>query len=403
MTTRFARMQKKCIQTFVALLLVGLMLFQPLASVAARDFAGHWAESYITLLTDMGIVTGDEHGNTNPENNITRAEFIAVIVRTFGLTAGGNVSANFPDVASGRWYHTNFAIARYHGIITGDDRGHANPSNDITRLEATVILARALDATLTGATTSFTDNDAIPPWGRASVAAMTEQEIITGFPGGYFRPQQNLTRAEGFALIARIINRNLIPDRPVAVGLVQPPPIVTVPPIEDPPEPTTAPPPVTTAPSTAPPATTTTAAPTTTTTGSTDTGAGSPPTATTAPPVATTTAPSVVTTAPPATTPAVTTTPAAATTPPPAPTLPPGSNATLLNYFNVGIQNIGGVAFIILEPIGSLPPIHRFFILATEHDAIWNNVVTVNGVQQFRFAIEGDYNHESQLGLVTTN
>ena len=39
---------------------------------------------------------------------------------------------------------------------------------------------------------------------------MVEHGLIGGFPDGSFRPGSNLTRAEGFALIARIINAGLL-------------------------------------------------------------------------------------------------------------------------------------------------------------------------------------------------
>ena len=179
----------------------------PASVLAANEYANHWAEGYITLLVNKGIVTGDRHGNIHPDNNITRAEFVALTVRTFELAEVADT--NFPDVVPGRWYYPYFAIARQAGIVQGGSGGNANPAVNITRAEVAVILARTLNITADIAATAFTDNSDIPHWAMDSVAAMTERGLITGFPNGTFMPQRSLTRAEGFALIARIINMGL--------------------------------------------------------------------------------------------------------------------------------------------------------------------------------------------------
>lgn len=43
------------------------------------DCVGHWAENHINKLYNYGIVNGDENGNFNPDQPITRAE-VAVMV-----------------------------------------------------------------------------------------------------------------------------------------------------------------------------------------------------------------------------------------------------------------------------------------------------------------------------------
>ena len=49
--------------------------------VEFQDITGHWAKDAINSMGSRMIVTGDSNGNFNPDQNITRAEFAAIMVR----------------------------------------------------------------------------------------------------------------------------------------------------------------------------------------------------------------------------------------------------------------------------------------------------------------------------------
>ena len=49
------------------------------------DIAGHWAEEAINKWSEKGIIYG-YNGRFNPDSDITRAEFCAIINRIFGFT-----------------------------------------------------------------------------------------------------------------------------------------------------------------------------------------------------------------------------------------------------------------------------------------------------------------------------
>lgn len=330
--TKLTKAHKKCAKMFVALLVSGLLLFQPLANVvAASDFWGHWAQGYIAQLMNEGVVQGDDQGRVNPENNITRAEFTAIVVRAFDFAPQTGSVAGFPDVAAGQWYYSYFATARREGIVQGDDLGRANPSANITRVEATVILARVLDLPVPTVTTNFADSATIPAWAASGVATMVDRGVVIGYPDGNFRPQWNLTRAEAFAMLARLSG---------LLGVEEPP--TTEPPTT---EPTTTQP-VTTAPATTQPTTT---APTGG--GGGGWGGGTP-------------------------------------TPQPTP-------AVLANYFNVGIEVAGGISFIILEPLSATPAQNgtqfNFLVNNGLRQTVWVDPVTVDGQRQYRLALVGEF------------
>ena len=181
----------------------------PLGTLA-EDISSHWAAESINFLMELGIIKGDDNGDINPNNFITRAEFVTIINRAFGFTEKGEL--NFPDVKSNAWYYDDFAIAKNQGYIMGYEDGNANPGKPITRAEVAVIIARVLVVECKSTTSAFADNDSFPGWSAESIIALTESGFIEGYSDNTFRAGNNITRAEAFTILARIIKQGLISD-----------------------------------------------------------------------------------------------------------------------------------------------------------------------------------------------
>ncbi len=184
---------------------MGLLLSLGALIAQAGDYNGHWAESQIEQVKDLGIVVGYENGDIKPDSSITRAEFVTVVNKTFGFTVEG--STGFRDIAENSWYASQFKIAKEAGYVKGDDQGQANPDDLITRAEASVMLYQAAELTgETGLAPGFADNMNIPSWALTAVGVMNEKKIIAGYPDGSFRPNSSITRAEAFTIICNILN-----------------------------------------------------------------------------------------------------------------------------------------------------------------------------------------------------
>ena len=196
------------IRKILTLTIVCCLLVTTISSVSvfAEDISMHWAATDINYLMEKGIVRGDDMGNINPNNNITRAESVAIINRAFEFTQMDN--SNFPDVRSGAWYYNDFAIAKKNGYIIGDNSGSANPDKPITRAEVAVIFARVLALRPASYTSTFADNAMFPDWSTDSIIAMTDKGLIQGYPDNTFKANNNITRAEAFTILARILRAN---------------------------------------------------------------------------------------------------------------------------------------------------------------------------------------------------
>ncbi|WP_141502517.1 YDG domain-containing protein [Paenibacillus luteus] len=195
----------------VTTLLITVLLFSTFnvafgaAESFKSDIEGTWAESQVSDWIDKGYVTGYEDGSFKPNNTITRAEFIALINRSYGFTETADVS--FSDVESSSWIYTEVSKAIKAGYIKGYANGTFGANKPISRQEAAVIVDRLLSLTKTdNAAASFTDSSSIASWAKAAVDAAVANGILQGYASGAnFKPNQPLTRAEAVVVLYRSV------------------------------------------------------------------------------------------------------------------------------------------------------------------------------------------------------
>lgn len=111
------------------------------------DVLGTDFEEAAKVLGAFDIMVGDAGtGLFRPEDPIKRSEVTKVAVALKGLTNAANSSTatKFPDVAQGHWATGYINVGTSEGLIIGDDLGNFRPDDNITYAEAVTILVRAL-------------------------------------------------------------------------------------------------------------------------------------------------------------------------------------------------------------------------------------------------------------------
>ena len=155
---------------------------------------------------------GDEHGTFRPTANITRAEVATILARTQLLEFAQDVQTlppgmgsfdAFADVNPGDWHYFYIAWAYDAGLVQGFG-GYFRPNDPITREEVAATMARMGTILPAGDLSSFGDANAISDWARDYVYTALSGGLMIG-DEGLFRPNAHITRAE----VATATNRTL--------------------------------------------------------------------------------------------------------------------------------------------------------------------------------------------------
>lgn len=170
----------------------------------------YWAHDYVELLVEKGIVSGDDKGNFSPEQQVTREEFVKMIVLTLGLETDGAAALPFGDIAEGDWSYPYIAAAYEAGIISGTGENVFGIGATMSRQDIAVVTARALDAAQVKIlpvteTIRFTDEAAAADYAAEAISRIARSGIVGGYPDGSFQPQGTITRAEAAKVLAQVI------------------------------------------------------------------------------------------------------------------------------------------------------------------------------------------------------
>ncbi|WP_333556645.1 immunoglobulin-like domain-containing protein [Paenibacillus barengoltzii] len=174
------------------------------------DVNGHWAKEDIVLMANKLLVEGRGQDRFVPDDNISRAEFAAMLVRALGLDDEPNGATPFRDVTPGAWYAGAVRAANEAQLIDGFEDGTFRPAQLITREQMAVMLVRAMEyagsaPTVNGTSKTFDDAADIAPWADAAVNGLTGASIIRGLSETTFGPREHATRAQSAALLKRML------------------------------------------------------------------------------------------------------------------------------------------------------------------------------------------------------
>ncbi|MDO5398387.1 MAG: S-layer homology domain-containing protein, partial [bacterium] len=170
-----------------------------------------WAQKAIVAMSAVGIINGKSETQFCPDDNITRAEFVKLLIgmlKYAGKIDIGGAECSFNDVAADAWYYEAVAAAVSNGIVTGMSETEFAPDANITRQDMAVMLSRAVKAaklaTADGAELIFNDEAEIAGYAADAVNQMTKAGIINGFEDGCFLPEANATRAQAAVMLYRL-------------------------------------------------------------------------------------------------------------------------------------------------------------------------------------------------------
>lgn len=171
-----------------------------------------WAKESIEVLASKGIINGTslQENTFSPKENISRADFVVLLIKTLNLSQMPEINNNFADIPSNAYYYESIGIAKALGITSGVGDNQFNPTGYISRQDMMVLTANALAAIDKGLSLknedvleNFKDKDSISSYAAESLATLVDNNLIGGH-NERINPLGNSTRAETAVFMHRI-------------------------------------------------------------------------------------------------------------------------------------------------------------------------------------------------------
>ena len=139
----------KNLKKLISVVLCLAMMASLVVSTSAASYGdvdetkGYYAA--VELLSALDILKGDENGNFNPDAEIKRSEFAAVVCRALGQEAAATSTVSkFPDVSSDHWAVGYIGWAAGKAIVNGYEDGTFAPDKAVSYQEAVKMLMCAM-------------------------------------------------------------------------------------------------------------------------------------------------------------------------------------------------------------------------------------------------------------------
>lgn len=172
----------------------------------------HWGKAYIEKLINIGGISGYPDGTFRPNNNITRAEFVTIAVRS---ALDGNVS----KAEGSHWANGVFESARENQVLLPNDFPMSEWNEPITRYEMAYVMVRVSENILnegktdtTGVARIMSDYQEVKE--QLKYKYYVEQAFMKGLvtgktADGQYDGSANGTRAEAATMVVRMLDQTI--------------------------------------------------------------------------------------------------------------------------------------------------------------------------------------------------
>jgi hypothetical protein len=161
-----------------------------------------WAAGAVGALHSAGVIDGTSATTFDPGSAVTLAELATMLSR---LQAGSAASIADAPPGTPDWAQDALAWAEESGVLAGE-QGLGGPNDALTRAEAVLMLINAagLAAQASALGSAPIDLSGTPPdWAHGALALAIQLGILQG-SGGQLLADQPLTRAQMAVLLARV-------------------------------------------------------------------------------------------------------------------------------------------------------------------------------------------------------
>ena len=169
-----------------------------------NDLVGHWSAPFVEALAEQNLVKGFLNGTFQPDDQVTRAQFAALVTAAFPEVAKTRQVLRFSDVPADFWVARAIRQAQAQGFLSGFPDDSFRPNAPLTKVQAIVALVNGLS--LGGGRSdvllAYRDRAQVPSYAIEAVAAATNRQMVVGYPDPYqLNPLSPISRAETTSLV----------------------------------------------------------------------------------------------------------------------------------------------------------------------------------------------------------
>ena len=171
-----------------------------------------WYNEAVGFMAGRGIVNGVGGGRFAPADNVTRADFLIMVMNSYGIELDSDITGNFSD-AGDKYYTKYLGTAKRLGLVTGVGNNLYLPSATISRQDMFVILYRILDKLGelpegNGRKTleDFNDVADIADYAKEAIKLFVETGTIQG-DGKKLTPKATSTRAQAVQVLYNLLSK----------------------------------------------------------------------------------------------------------------------------------------------------------------------------------------------------
>ena len=184
------------LMTAVLILSLSVTAFAAVEDTSFSDVdANAWYAEAVIYCREHNLMAGTGNNQFAPESNLTRAQLATVLYRIEGTPTVTGTDA-FTDTPDGAWYSDAVLWASQQELIGGYGGGLFGPNDPVTREQMTTIFWRYAGSPVAGGANNYTDNASIASYAVSAVNWASANNIVRPVSSGTFAPKSSATRAQ---------------------------------------------------------------------------------------------------------------------------------------------------------------------------------------------------------------
>lgn len=192
------KMHKKVFSLMLALVLAFSLSIPAFAAVEDTGFSdvdvNAWYAEAVMYCREHGLMAGTSATTFAPESNLTRAQLATVLYRIEGEPAVTGTDA-FTDTPDGAWYNDAVLWASEKEVMSGYGGGLFGPNDPVTREQMTTILWRYAGSPAANPA-NLSDAGSVASYAVPAVNWAVSNSVVAPISGAAFAPKDNATRAQ---------------------------------------------------------------------------------------------------------------------------------------------------------------------------------------------------------------